>query len=176
MVLIPLYNNELWLRLIADWRNDNKVKKQLRTARDTDYDGQIEWVNKIRASNDIYFYIVEQEKIQNYDKTKEHTKSTLIGYCGLDKIHDANRTAEISLLIAPRFQSQGKGQEAVRRLLYKAFNEYNLKLIFAETYFKKDFWEKCGFRHEAQLRDRKYYEGKYHDSIILSISSEEWNE
>lgn len=173
MTLIPVYNNELWLRLIAGWRNEPKTKSQLRTTFDTNYDSQVEWVQRVRNSTDQYFYIVEFE-ISKDEYNNDKKRSTLMGYCGLDKLHPANRTAEISILIAPRFQGQGTGKQVVSQLLNKAFNEFNLNLIFAETYFGVKFWTKCGFTVDAELRARKYYNGEYHDSTILSISKEEF--
>lgn len=179
MQLIPVYYNEMWLRLIANWRNDPKVKGSLRSAFDTNYDGQKDFVERTRKSGDQYFFIVKKEKRKeshNSHSNKSDEYNLLLGYCGLDKIHLANRTAEISLLVAPRFHRQGYGKVAIAMLLGKAFLEMNLNLIFAETYFNKRFWEKCGFNEEASLRDRKYWDGKYHDSYMLSVSRKEWEE
>lgn len=175
--LMPIFYNETYMNLIANWRNNSKIKKTLRSPFETDYDSQKEWAESVRKSSDQYFYIIESElnDKEDYDNNKKY-KNLLVGYCGLDKLHIANRTAEISLLIGPKWQRQEYGKKVVRMLLEKAFNDYNLNLVFAETYFSLDFWKKCGFKEEGVLRDRKYTDGKYYDSYMLSITRDEFYE
>jgi len=173
--LLPIYHNETFLNLIALWRNDPEIKKTLRSYKDISFDNQKDWVDKVNHSEDLYFYVMDSEKKESTYDEKAKYINTLLGYCGLDKIHVANRTSEISLMIAPKFQEKGYGNKAVALLLSKAFNEYNLELIHAETYFSKDFWIKCGFTLESTLRQRKYWNGQYHDSYILSINRKEFN-
>ncbi len=158
MKLIKIYNNQEYLKQIADWRNAEKVN--LRSCFDTGYDGQGKWAESIGKSNDQYYFITQNDE--------------LVGYCGLDKIHVANRTAEISLLIGSQYQKTGYGSVIVAELLGKAFNCLNLNLVYAETYFNKEFWIKCRFKEEVVLRDRKYWEGGYYNSTILSITKDEY--
>jgi RimJ/RimL family protein N-acetyltransferase len=180
IILIPMFYHEIYLKLISNWRNMPEIKKTLRSYTDTNQDGQKDFIERIRKSDDMYYYIMQSEVNDSSYTDKEYSTdnrkyiNTLVGYCGLDKLHFANRTAEISLLIAPQFQRAGHGKDAVKLLLQKAFNEVNLNLVFAETYFGKDFWIKCGFKQEGVLRDRKYHDNDYHDSYLLSIIREEF--
>jgi len=180
VTLIPMFYHEIYLKLISNWRNMPEVKKTLRSYLDTNQDNQKDFVDRIRKSNDMYYYIMQSETNDSSYTDKEYNTdprkyiNTLVGYCGLDKIHQANRTAEISLLIAPQFQRAGHGLSAVKLLLLKAFDEVNLNLIFAETYFGKEFWIKCGFKQDGIMRDRKYYADKYHNSYMLSITRQEF--
>lgn len=162
MNLIPIYYNQDWLNKIADWRNESK--EHLRTGDDTFRENQKSWVEKVSKSGDHYYFIAI-----GWEGNLE-----LVGYCGLDKIHPVNRTAEISLLIGREWRGENNGKNSVKKLLIKAFNELNLNLIYAETYNNKKFWIKCGFKEEANLRQRKYCNNNYNDSTILSITRDEF--
>ena len=155
------------LNAIAKWRNDSLAT--LRTS-DLTAEGKAQenWINNLSGSDKYYF-------VCNYDTLQE--KDIVIGYCGLDKIHPANRTAEISMLIGTEHQGKGYGKKAVDKLLDLAFNLFNLNIVFGEVYQTTDnlkFWLKCGFKEESTLRDRKYWNGKYYDSTIFSMSKGEW--
>jgi len=82
-------------KIIATWRN--KTQESLRTWKYTNKDCQDEWINNISKDNTCVYFSIYNDK-------------TLIGYCGLDKIHMINRNAEISLLISPEHQKGGHGK------------------------------------------------------------------
>lgn len=148
---------------LVRWRNDDRVRYNLRDVFDNTISGQEDWIKHVTKDKTCIYYFI-WDAIEN----------KAVGYCGLDKIHIANRTAEISLLVDPDRHGRGIGKEAVNKLLWVAFKRFNLNLVYAETYFNSEFWEKVGFTKEAELRDRKYYDNKYHNSTILSITQEEY--
>lgn len=165
--LVPLFYNEALLNTMALERNANM--SFLRDWRYTNTDTQKSWVESIQSDNTCeYFSICE---------CKGNEIRDVVGYCGLDKIHLANRTAEISMLIFEKHKQKGAGKETVRILLSYAFAILNLNLVHAEVYrttTNDQFWEKCGFKKEAILRQRKYWNNQYYDSIIMSITSGEY--
>ena len=115
--------------------------------------------------NERYFYVMDGD--------------TLVGYCGLDKINHVNRNAEISCLTGQPMQGQGFGKAAVEELLRRAFEVYRLDLVYGEVYATTTnliFWKNCGFTQEASLMLRKWWEGKYYDSYIISILRDEWQQ
>lgn len=150
------------LRDIADWRDLSQAT--LRTTYATTKINQLDWFKKIVNNNhDQYYFIFDAEN------------DGLIGYCGLDKMHEINRTAEISCLISPEKWENGHGKDAIEKLLMIGFNQFNLNCIFGECYNTTtniDFWEKCGFTIEGVLKQRKYWQGQYFDSYSFSMTRE----
>jgi len=150
------------LNQIAQWRN--LVLEALRTGDFTSPgESQIQWTKSFSQSDKYFFIYFNDDKF--------------IGYCGLDKFHPINRTAEISLLIGMTFTRQGIGREAVKFLLHYGFDLLNLNLIFGEVYLtttNSKFWLKQGFKKEAILRHRKYWKGKYYNSMVFSITQKEY--
>lgn len=161
--LMPLLPNKEWLERIACWRNDSLIS--LRSGTLTNPSQQDEWIASLKFGKDIYFYIVQD--------------GNPIGYCGLDKVDLFNRNAEISCLIGTEYQSRGYGKEAVQNLLRYGFEQLGLNRIYAEVYLTTSrwtFWEKCGFRREALLEDRKLWQGEWFDSIYGSIDALQFRE
>lgn len=154
----PRYNE---LTKIANWRN--QTLHTLRSHCKTNPNNQPRWVVNLDAATEKYFYI--------YDD------NVFIGYCGLDKINYNNNSAEMSLLIGPEFQREGHGKKTVEKLFEIAFEKLGLNRIHIEVYTTSGnwkFWESCGFTIEGLLRETKYLEGKYYDSIVASILKSEW--
>jgi len=155
------------LDLIAEWRNQTLIS--LRTSDLTAYGkSQRKWVDGFGP--DVAYYFI-------YDARRDYRFSTFLGYCGLDKIDPVNRTAEIGLLINPKRQKNGVGKEAVRLLLELAFSNFNLNCVFGECYQTTDnweFWKKCGFIAEGELRARKWWDRKFYNSVMFSMTRLEW--
>lgn len=166
VLLEKISYKEKELNDIAYWRD-----KELHTLRTSDLTGhgesQRKWVDSLRET-EKYFFIYLKEIYKQLE---------FLGYCGLDKIHLANRTAEISLLISPFCRRKGYGRKAIDELLKFSFEVLNLNLIYGESYQTTDsieFWYKVGFKKEGVLRMRKYWAGDYYDSIMFSMTREEW--
>ena len=159
--LEKIWEDQHNLNKIAEWR-DLSIET-LRTA-DLTKQGisQINWVSNLKESEKYYFIYYNE---------------IFVGYCGLDKIHSSNRTAEISLLISLSHRGQQIGGTAIKELLKLGFDVFNLNLIFGEAYETTtnwEFWIKQGFKPEGILRQRKYWNGKYYDSTIFSMLKGEW--
>jgi len=157
------------LNLIAEWRNQTLISLRSNdlTAKG---DSQTKWVDGFGSSEKYYFIYSDNNKKDDYG-------FVFCGYCGLDKIDPVNRTAEMSLLIDPLQYKQGFGAEAVKELLRMAFENFNLNCIFIEvikTTSNWDFWEKQGFNYEGDLIERHFKNGRYYDSIIASITKNNW--
>lgn len=131
-----------------------------------------------RDSKHRYFAIIEdigKTYFEDYITTKE---PKYIGMGGLTNIEWENGTAEISLIINPEYQGKGKGTAAVELLLDEAFNKMRLYSVFGEVYNcgNRGFWEVMvrAFKgYKADLKNRKYYNGKMHDSMWFSFARKE---
>ena len=105
----------------------------------------------------------------------------IVGFGGLCGIQWENRIAEISLIIEPQSRGLGKGGEAVKLILSAGFNQLNLKTIYGECYYNNDdaveFWGKITMKYNgtvAELPNRKYWGGKYYNSLYFSIDADEY--
>jgi len=151
-------------------RERNKVLGTLRTSDPTpvDMEHQERWFYSM-TNADKYYYIYN---------TCMDGQDVFVGYCGLDKINDVNKTAEISLLICEKHKGAGIGRSAVNILMDKAFNKLGINCVFGETYMTTTawgFWQKIGFVYEGTLRDRKYFNHRFHDSTMFSMTKEQYD-
>lgn len=151
-------------KILAE-RHQNK--QVLRSQKVDNFYKQEEWFNSVlQNSSSVYFIIFDL----NLDP---------IGYCGLDKIQQYNRTAEISIFLLKEYKGKGYGTEVIDLVLEKAFKEYNLNLVYAESYMvpegTTDFWKKNKyFKQEAILTYRKYWNNEFYHSAIFSVTKEEY--
>ncbi len=132
---------------------------------------------------------VEEEKWfeSTLDRPNDHhyaieTKDgTYIGGLGIHAIDWSARKAMLGIFIGEKeYWGKGHGTDAIKTALKVAFDQLGLHRIWLFTY---DFneraqksYEKCGFKLEGRFRDDKYHEGKYHDSVVMSILEDEWRE
>ena len=154
---------------IARWRNESM--SVLRSTQETvaNFVSQDAWVKHWKANGDKYYFIYG----------KDHYEDLLLGYCGLDKIDSVNKSAEVSLLIAPEKRGIGLGTRAIKDLLSIAFCKLELNRVFIEVYKTAEtyiFWDSIGFIQEGVLRETKKWDGKFHDSIVASILRDEYFE
>lgn len=74
----------------------------------------------------------------------------------------------------------GYGTEAMFLLLGYGFEILNLHRIGLDVYsFNKrgiKSYEKLGFKQEGIIRDELFYDGEYHDSIIMGVLKDEFNQ
>lgn len=98
-----------------------------------------------------------------------------VGTCGLTSIRPVHGTAEFSLLIAPDHHKKGYGKAALIELLKYGFKHMRLNCIWGETIVGNhalEMFKNVGFHVEGQLTQRYFKNGKYVDSISVSILRE----
>ena len=78
------------------------------------------------------------------------------------------------------YWSRGYGTDAVTAYLAYLFHEFNLHKVYlrVEEYNARAqrAYEKCGFRRDGVFRDHTFLGGRYYDSIIMSITEDEYRE
>lgn len=74
--------------------------------------------------------------------------------------------------------NQGIGTSVVRALMTYLFENENADIVFIDpqTWNKRAIrcYEKSGFATMAVIKDREMHDGEYKDSLIMSISFEDW--
>ena len=103
----------------------------------------------------------------------------IIRIVGLHEINNINRTATLGIFIGNKdYRSKGYGTEAIKLILDFGFNYLNLNNIdLALMEFNKralKCYEKCGFKKIGRRRKCKFINGRYYDSILMDILSEEF--
>lgn len=105
----------------------------------------------------------------------------VIGLISLVNIDSINRKAEMHLMIGD-VDSRGKGygKKAVDLMLNHGFNNMNLNKIYLSTLstnnIAKRMYLSVGFKEEGIMREDSYKNGKYQDSIMMSILAKEYRE
>ena len=123
-------------------------------------------------------YIRTQNSKENtyYWAIRLNDSCDLIGAISLD-ITD-HGIAFTGTMLGEKYTSLGYGTEAKHLVLEHAFCKLGIKKIFSSVFSynpkSKSYSIKCGYIHEATITNKKYYNGKYWNEWILSITKEQW--
>ena len=103
-----------------------------------------------------------------------------IGNIGLMAFDNVAHSAELGIVIGEKdYWDQGYGSETIKVLLKHGFETLNLHRIFLRVSSFNEraihAYEKIGFVHEGRLRQATYYQGAYHDLLMMSVLRHEWN-
>ena len=97
-----------------------------------------------------------------------------VGQAEVTSIIWDSRIGEIGIIADPDFRGHGLGKQILAATLQQAFNTLNLKTVWGECYECNDacnFWLKYIKEWSAYstiLKNRKYWNGKFYDSIYFS--------
>lgn len=102
-----------------------------------------------------------------------------IGQIDLFDLDWKNRSAELGIVIGRKeMLGKGYGAEAIKLLQHFAFQHMNLNRVQLQVYdFNKRAYKcylKCGFREEGRLREKIYKNGRYADTICMSVLKREY--
>ena len=103
----------------------------------------------------------------------------LIGSIGLASIDWPNRNAMLGIEIGEIGEwDKGYGREATELLCRHAFDRLNLHrvglLVYEFNERGRHVYEQLGFREEGRLRESLSRDGRYADTIVMSLLAEEW--
>lgn len=151
----------------TEWMNDFEI---------TDYTGRS--YQTMTLQNEKTYLEKEQDNKSGFAIIDLQTDE-IIGNVGLHDINNINRTATLGIFIGNKdYRSKGCGTEAIKLILDFGFNYLNLNNIdLALMEFNKralKCYEKCGFKEIGRRRKCKFINGRYYDSILMDILSEEF--
>jgi RimJ/RimL family protein N-acetyltransferase len=167
--LMPLERENI--DLFLKWFNDPEILQYLTVFKPMTRDMEEEWFDALKhRENAIYFSI---------QITTDNNSKKIIGNCAIQNIDGKDRSSTIGITIGEKnYQNKGYGTEAMELLVKYGFDILNLNRIGLSVY---DFnirairaYEKAGFIEEGIKRQARYYNGKYHDEIIMAILREDW--
>ena len=92
--------------------------------------------------------------------------------------HNQNAIVRISIFEKENW-GKGYGTEAMSMFLDYGFNILNLHRVELEVFAfnprAKKSYEKLGFKQEGIIRDKLFYDGKFHNAILMGVLREEFN-
>ena len=87
---------------------------------------------------------------------------------------------ELAYWIAPEQHGEGYGSEAVSLVVEYVFDTFEKRGLVARAFASNEasraLLEKLGFVEEGRLRDHRFVDGEYVDSIFYGLLREEWVE
>lgn len=159
------------LKQLMDWRNLPEYRKHFREYRELNMDMQQRWYeSRVLNDNGTEMFAIR------LNESRE-----LIGCCGLCYINWVHRNADLSLYIGWKesyIDDCGYAEEACGLLFAYGFQELGLQKIWTEIYCfdekKLNLYQRLGFRIDGELRNQYFYDGKWWNSYMLSLLTEEW--
>ena len=104
----------------------------------------------------------------------ETLEAAPIGLVSFGEYKRGSRSTEISLLIGEtNWWSRGIGTDVLQTVVSAAFDDWNLRRLWARSEAFNEraqrLFKRCGFVHEATLRDASYFEGAYHHVLVFGL-------
>jgi ribosomal-protein-alanine N-acetyltransferase len=97
----------------------------------------------------------------------------LIGIIGHYRIRPENYRAEIGYMLLPQFRGKRIIPEAIKQVVKYGFEEMKLHSIEAiidpANLASEKLLQNNGFKKEAHLKENKFYEGRFLDTVIYSL-------
>jgi len=153
--------------LLQKWMNDPNLTKWLGPRFPISLEEQNCWYDKLVTDPTKRKLLIED------------LQGRAIGLVSLMDINFKDRCAEFGIYLGEREAlGKGQGKDASITLMKFAFSELGLHRLFLYVFEEntraiKSF-EACGFRTEAILREKFFYEGKFHNQLIMGLLSEDF--
>lgn len=102
-----------------------------------------------------------------------------LGQISLQGVDRFSQQGELAVIVVPEHWRKGIAREAIELMLGYAFHSLNLNRVwlkvFAEHTAAVKLYQKCGFKKEGVLREDAFLEGKYRDTVIMSVLRREYD-
>lgn len=155
------------LPLYVEWLADDEVRRWLAEMdKPPTLEEEIAWYERRRSDPDGVMWAIEL------------LEGPLVGSLEL-RVSEHAKRAELGIVIADKTAwDQGLGTDAIRAVLGYAFTELDLNRVELTT--DEDnarglrCYEKCGFVREGLLRQHRLVDGRYGNTIMMSVLKEDW--
>lgn len=99
---------------------------------------------------------------------------------GWAAVEDADwRRPQLSYWLAPEYQGEGYGREAIGLVVEFAFRAYDRPAVAAQVYdhnaASRGVLESLGFEQEGRLRKERFIDGEYRDTLWYGLLREDWD-
>jgi RimJ/RimL family protein N-acetyltransferase len=103
-----------------------------------------------------------------------------VGELAVNDWDEDNHSCGFRIAIGPNGRNRGLGSEATRLIVDYVFKQLPINRIALEVFAFNPraihVYERCGFTREGVIRSALYWDGEYHDAILMSILRDEWIE
>jgi [ribosomal protein S5]-alanine N-acetyltransferase len=155
---------------ILPWINDPEIRPFIRRYRPMNLAAETEFIYRLNNDEATVVLVIA---LKDGDLP--------IGVTGLHGIEPRNRSAEFGITIGEKaYWSQGYGTEATQAIIDYGFGTLNLNRIVLHVYEYNQRGIKCydkiGFRKEGILRQEHYHDGRFWDTLVMSMLHAEWDQ
>ena len=169
------------------WQND-KVRLRTMHPEDCNYTEKLDSEAWAMASQEMALPPVKKAAKENdseiiMDISKpvfsiENLKGDYIGDIRFNSIDERHGVFELGISIWRNYRNKGYAKAAVKILLDYAFNERrlnkcNVDCIGCNT-ASIALWKSLGFKEEGVIRESFFFNGTFHDKIILGMTAGEY--
>jgi len=154
---------------IQPWLNDPEVRQYMRRWQPLNMKAEIEWIEKFSSDPAVLVGMIVRKE-----------GDLPIGVGGLHNVDQRNRRGEFGITIGDKScWGQGLGTEATKLAIEYGFLIANLHRIVLHVYEYNTrairCYEKIGFISEGVLRQDQFHNGRYWDTIVMSMLRGEWD-
>lgn len=159
----------------------------------TDFEECWRWINDpgIREWLASFLPVTEREEEQFFSRERQDGFSlaikfkgeghACIGTIGVHRIHRADRTAELGILIGKSNEwGKGYGRDAVLTLCRYLFDDLGLRKLIWQALAPNErsirLAKRCGFEIEAVLKEEKRRHGRFVDVVRLTLFQPQFEE
>ena len=158
----------------------------IRKFQESDIENKVKWINDDRNNKFLHYDLpLEVEKTKKWFKHNEHNNNRYdavievnqypVGLIGLLEINNIKQEAEYYITIGePDYLGKGIAGQATELLLKYAFANLGLNRIYLYTETENiaaiKLYERVGFVREKCIEKDLYYNGRYIDRFLYSIS------
>jgi len=132
-------------------------------------------------ANDTLFGVVICLRGEPMGDGDAKSTDTPIGVLNLRSIGSRaalDRHTEVAIVLAKDYQGKGYGSEAISWAVDWAFTFAGLHRVCIETFAfntgAERLYKRLGFIEEGRVRQEIWFNGKFHDRVILGMLEDEW--
>jgi|AntDeeMetagen285_2_1112576.scaffolds.fasta_scaffold07769_1 RimJ/RimL family protein N-acetyltransferase len=160
------------LDAIREWMNDPAVWRPALDAKPMNGDLAEEYFERVLVTEDEVHVTVCVDEVP-----VGHANLTTSQY-GPTATERA-RSVELAYHLGSDHHGQGYGSEAAALLVQYAFEDWNMRRVFARAGdfndASKALLESLGFQREGARREAAYYRGDYYDMVLYGLLRGEWD-
>lgn len=157
----------------AGWLNDPEVRRHLALIYPMSGAHEEHWFEEqLKKEPALQAFVIEAARVGG------DAAWNPVGVIGFHAIDWRSRAGELGLVIGEKsVWNAGLGTDAVRTLVRWGFRELNLNRVFLRVFEDNApairCYEKVGFKHEGRLRQDRYQDGRYLDTLVMGLLREE---
>ncbi len=166
LALRPLERQDL--RFVHELNNDAKIMRYW-------FEEPYETFSELSQLYDRHVHDQRERRFVAVDAQGE-----LVGLVELIELDYIHRRGEFQIIIAPQRQGRGYAGQATRLAIEYAFKVLNMRKLYlivdTSNAAAIHVYEKCGFQHEAELKEEFFGNGAYHNAYRMCIFQRDYFE